>query len=109
MRQVAGMAYAASGLADLDRRFLRLKDAEKGWKLMGMSLVETRGYLGLPKIVQAESATRYFSIWHRIPKANHSQVVKPDMDTHLSHVYLRDFALEFGFSLSQREKTTEQS
>ncbi|MFN2604247.1 MAG: esterase/lipase family protein [Gemmatimonadaceae bacterium] len=96
-RQGAALRWGGSNLVNLDKEFLNLVHRKRIPDLCGMSLVETRGPLHLPRIVPEASATRYFPIWHRIPKSTHSAVVKPNGYDHLSHVYLRDFAQNSGF------------
>src|SRR6202011_869841 len=105
-RQATALRWGGESLVRLDREFLKLIHNERIPDLSGMSLVETRGPLRLPKIVPEASATRYFPIWHRIPKSTHGAVVKPANEGHLSHIYLRDFAKSAGFLTREQLKKT---
>lgn len=96
-RQAAELAWGDTSLEYLDRDFLRLIKDKVISGLCGFSIVETKGPLGLPKVVSAVSATRYFSEWAKIPHAGHGDIVKPATTKHLSHVYLREFARSNGF------------
>ena len=97
MRQLCGLVWESSMLLALDRAFLQMIEEKEIHELCGASLIETRGLYGLPKIVSAASATRYFNKWYRIPKANHSDVVKPNNHEHPSHLHFRSFAKDHGF------------
>lgn len=97
LRQAINLAANSSTLKALDRDFQRLRDDGRIPELFGISLLETRGFAGMPKIVSGASGSRHFSDWKSIPKSNHQQIVKPDGPDHASHLHLRDFSQRCGF------------
>lgn len=95
-RQAQQLRRDDPALVDLDSDFQELLDSKK-LNIVGHAWVETRGFIrGMMRVVREESATRYFP-WQRIPRVSHTAIVKPDSNSHASHVALRAFALAKGF------------
>jgi len=95
------LAWKSDILNDLDVRFSDLVGRHVIREFSGMEACEHRfvvyyRWLGLlnnlmPRIVSADSAGRYFLPARRMPNTNHSSIVKPDSDRHVSHALLREF------------------
>jgi pimeloyl-ACP methyl ester carboxylesterase len=89
-RQAELLQWGGIAIEQFDRDFRLLVDDPKNG-IVGMCLVETRGWFMLPPFVRPESANRAFSKWYRVPKTTHSGLVKPHSVGHESHLHLRTF------------------
>jgi hypothetical protein len=97
------LVWGADVLDDLDERFSETMQT-RILKLTGMEACEHRflfyrKWLGplnrlFPRIVEPESAGRYFRPARLIPNTDHSSIVKPDSFRHASHLLLREFYKE---------------
>lgn len=80
-------------LMDLDRRFKNLIHGSSFRSaIIGVEAIEHKApFWGLARIVNKESAGRYFGAPITVPKSNHSTIVKPDGLGARSHKILQDF------------------
>lgn len=98
------LSWKSDILNDLDVRFSDLLARHLVPSLVGMEACEHRFLvyyrwlaplgIALPRIVSPESAGRYFRPARPMPKTNHSSIVKPDSEQHVSHRLLREFYTE---------------
>lgn len=85
-------------LSDLDVRFAALLSKKK-LDISGIELCENTAPFGLPfgRIVNQNSASRYFGKKTIIPKTDHNSIVKPNTIDDLSHQVLYDYLSENNF------------
>lgn len=93
-------------LSDLDGRFKTLLDSKK-IDIYGMEAVEHKPPFSAPylgKLVNHQSAARYFGRNKTIPNADHSSIVKPINIQSASHQILVDFCADFCPKRSAKKK-----
>ena len=87
----------SQALEELDRRFMRFLDRRPVGSFFGIEAIEHHSTLlvkflpDFKPIVSSASAGRYFQNSKRIPKTNHSTIVKPSGLDHPSHEFIVDF------------------
>ncbi|WP_444957510.1 hypothetical protein [Microbulbifer sp. ZKSA002] len=88
------LQWGSSILEDLDGRFFGLLDAGK-LAIAGMEAYENKAPFKIPflsaRVVQKESAARYFGARTLIANSDHSSIVKPETLSCQSHEILLDF------------------
>ncbi|MCL1132526.1 hypothetical protein L2748_22910 [Shewanella sairae] len=82
------LRWGSDVLDDLDGRFRDLLDSNK-LKIRGYEAYENKPpFFGMPKVVNKQSAGRYFSAPKNVPDTDHSSIVKPCSKTDTSHELL---------------------
>lgn len=88
------LSWESAILKDLDGRFIELLRS-KELNLLGIEAYENNPPFSLPiinyRVVNKESAARYFHTRKMMPNTDHSSIVKPTTMTCSSHVFLLDF------------------
>jgi len=92
--------WASDILRDLDERFIELL-AENSVDIKGIEAFENIAPFSIPfinyRVVNKESAARYFNKRKLIPKTDHSTIVKPVTTSCASHEFLIDFIIDSAF------------
>ncbi len=99
-QQLRTLATESELLKDLDRRFSALvrEGPDKPIpRLFGREACEMEGISGIPipLIVTAGSAGRYFQPVEKLVGTDHRTCVKPDVDHHSAHEFLRTLVFDF--------------
>jgi hypothetical protein len=99
-RMAAQLRSQSEFLDELDHSFMDLV-ADRAMRMPG--LVGREAYEhhapvrlpGLERIVERQSAARYFGKRRQLPETNHASIVKPDSRRHPGYVFVSDLFLEF--------------
>ena len=94
------LRWKSDSLDDLDRRFKEMQDLRLIPRLAGCEWCEQNfpkvpGFVGIPPIVGADSAARYFGDRRLIPGSDHISIVKPANAEERVHLLLRDVYQRF--------------
>nr|PMJ05389.1 hypothetical protein BCU31_07420 [Vibrio lentus] len=82
------LRWGSEVLEDLDDRFKDLIDSGK-LEIRGYEAYENKSpFWGMPKIVDKQSAGRYFAKPRNVPNTSHSSIVKPKSKSDHSHEWL---------------------
>ncbi|MEZ7188535.1 ATP-binding protein [Pseudoalteromonas sp. DY56-GL22] len=97
-------------LKDIDDRFNTLL-AEKSVNITGIEAFENRAPFRIPfinyRVVNKESAARYFNKRKLIPNSDHSSIVKPKSACCASHEFLIDYMTSEGVCLPINKKLSD--
>lgn len=100
------LKWGSSILEDLDDRFFGLLDTNK-LAIVGMEAYENKAPFKIPflkaRVVQKESAARYFGARTLVANSDHSSIVKPDSMSCQSHEILLDFLTRKEFILESKK------
>jgi pimeloyl-ACP methyl ester carboxylesterase len=100
------LGWQSPDLVDLDDRFRSLLKRKAIPNLYGQEAFESRpfrifGVTLLWRVVEPESAHKYFDDHRQIPRTDHSSIVKPTSEEHPSHRLLREFYQRFDSRFKQ--------
>ena len=105
------LQWGSSILEDLDDRFFGLLDTGK-LAIAGMEAYENKAPFRIPfisgRIVQKESAARYFGARTLVANSDHSSIVKPETMSCQSHEILLDFLTRKGFIQQTMESSFDR-
>lgn len=99
------LKWGSAILEDLDERFSGLLDTNK-LAITGMEAYENKAPFKIPftsaRVVQKESAARYFGARTLVANSDHSSIVKPETHSCQSHEILLDFLTRKAFIQQNR-------
>lgn len=100
------LSWGSQILKDLDGRFRMLMYSKK-LDICGMEMIENRSPFKMPflklRVVEKDSAARYFGNNKIIPGSDHSSIVKPEGIESDSHQALLDFVISEEFFVSRKK------
>jgi hypothetical protein len=98
--------WSSDILKDLDDRFIALLGKDN-IDIKGIEAYENKAPFSIPfsnyRVVNKESAARYFHKRKLIPKTDHSSIVKPNTTSCASHEFLLDFIIDSNFFPKNRD------
>lgn len=102
--------WASDILKDIDDRFNTLL-AEKSINITGIEAFENKAPFNIPftryRVVNKDSAARYFNNRKLIPNSDHSSIVKPTSALCASHEFLLDYITDEAFCSPINQKSSD--